>query len=57
MELHVSLTAAVPNGRWVKYIPQLDAITSTKMTISDGRAVPPQQARGSLVKVGNNTAH
>jgi L-alanine-DL-glutamate epimerase-like enolase superfamily enzyme len=42
MELHVSLTAAVPNGRWVEYIPQLDAITSTRMTISEGRAVPPQ---------------
>ena len=24
MELHVSLTAAVPNGAWVEYIPQLD---------------------------------
>jgi L-alanine-DL-glutamate epimerase-like enolase superfamily enzyme len=42
MELHVALTAAVPNGRWVEYIPQLDAITSTRMTISEGRAVPPQ---------------
>ena len=41
MELHVSLTAAVPNGRWVEYIPQLDAITSTRMTILEGRAVPP----------------
>ena len=28
MELHVSLTAAVPNGRWVEYIPQLDDLTS-----------------------------
>src|ERR1700682_6405628 len=27
MELHVSLTAAVPNGRWVEYIPQLDSLT------------------------------
>jgi L-alanine-DL-glutamate epimerase-like enolase superfamily enzyme len=43
MELHVSLTAAVPNGRWVEYIPQLDAITSAKMTISEGCAVPPQE--------------
>ena len=24
MELHVSLSAAVPNGAWVEYIPQLD---------------------------------
>jgi L-alanine-DL-glutamate epimerase-like enolase superfamily enzyme len=42
MELHVSLTAAVPNGRWVEYIPQLDAITSTRLRISEGRAVPPE---------------
>jgi len=40
MELHVSLCAAVPNARWVEYIPQLDAITATGMTISAGRAVP-----------------
>ena len=30
MELHVSLTAAVPNGAWVEYIPQLDAITTSR---------------------------
>ena len=40
MELHVGLAAAVPNGRWVEYIPQLDAITHTGMTIKEGRAVP-----------------
>ena len=42
MELHVSLTAAVPNGAWVEYIPQLDAITTSRMTMQDGHAVPPQ---------------
>jgi L-alanine-DL-glutamate epimerase-like enolase superfamily enzyme len=41
MELHVSLTAAVPNGAWVEYIPQLDAIASSRMAIEDGHAVPP----------------
>jgi L-alanine-DL-glutamate epimerase-like enolase superfamily enzyme len=41
MELHVSLTAAVPNGAWVEYIPQLDSITSSRMQIRDGHAVPP----------------
>ncbi len=41
MELHVSLTAAVPNGRWVEYIPQLDDITVQTMTIHEGHAVPP----------------
>ena len=41
MELHVSLTAAVANGAWVEYIPQLDSITTSRMTIDDGYAVPP----------------
>ena len=41
MELHVSLTAAVPNGAWVEYIPQLDAITTSRLTISAGPPAPP----------------
>jgi len=40
MELHVSLTAAIPNGRWVEYIPQLDSLTLERMRIENGRAVP-----------------
>ncbi len=40
MELHVSLCAAVPNARWVEYIPQLDDLTVSGMTIRDGRAIP-----------------
>jgi len=40
MELHVSLCAAVPNARWVEYIPQLDTITTSGMIIRDGKAVP-----------------
>jgi L-alanine-DL-glutamate epimerase-like enolase superfamily enzyme len=40
MELHVSLCAAVPNARWVEYIPQLDELTTEGMTIRAGRAVP-----------------
>ncbi len=40
MELHVSLCAAVPNARWVEYIPQLDAITTEGLTIRNGLAVP-----------------
>ncbi|WP_329549118.1 mandelate racemase/muconate lactonizing enzyme family protein [Streptomyces sp. NBC_01356] len=39
MELHVSLAAAVPNGMYVEYIPQLRAITRTELTVRDGRAV------------------
>jgi L-alanine-DL-glutamate epimerase-like enolase superfamily enzyme len=42
MELHVSLTAAVPNGAWVEYIPQLDSITTSRITLKDGHAIPPQ---------------
>jgi L-alanine-DL-glutamate epimerase-like enolase superfamily enzyme len=40
MELHVGLCAAVPNARWVEYIPQLDDLTGEKMTIRDGHAIP-----------------
>jgi L-alanine-DL-glutamate epimerase-like enolase superfamily enzyme len=42
MELHVSLAAAVPNGRYVEHIPQLRAITRTEMTVEAGHAVPPE---------------
>lgn len=41
MEIHVSLAAAVPNGAWVEYIPQLDDVTTSRMAIEDGCAVPP----------------
>lgn len=40
MELHVALCAAVPNARWVEYIPQLDELTTERMRIADGYAVP-----------------
>jgi L-alanine-DL-glutamate epimerase-like enolase superfamily enzyme len=41
MELHVSLTAAVPNGAWVEYIPQLDDVTTSRMAMADGHAIAP----------------
>jgi L-alanine-DL-glutamate epimerase-like enolase superfamily enzyme len=40
MELHVSLCAAVPNARWVEYIPQLDSLTEAPMRIEKGHAIP-----------------
>ena len=40
MELHVGLCAAVPNAAWVEYIPQLDDITTSRLAIRDGYAVP-----------------
>jgi L-alanine-DL-glutamate epimerase-like enolase superfamily enzyme len=44
MELHVALCAAVPNARWVEYIPQLDSLTTKGMTIADGYAIPSAEA-------------
>ncbi|SES22041.1 mandelate racemase/muconate lactonizing enzyme family protein [Rhizobium sp. NFR03] len=44
MELHVSLVCAVPNGRYVEYIPQLDDLTTKGMEIRDGRAVAPSDS-------------
>ena len=41
MELHVSLACAIPNGKYVEYIPQLDDLTTSRMTIEDGFAVAP----------------
>jgi len=42
MELHVSLACAVPNGAWLEYIPQLDAVASSRVAIDQGRAAPPE---------------
>lgn len=44
MELHVSLACAVPNGKYVEYIPQLDDLTTKGMEIRDGRAFAPSEA-------------
>lgn len=40
MELHVSLCCAVPNARWLEYIPQLDTITAEAMRIEGGHGLP-----------------
>jgi len=42
MELQVSLVGATPAGRWVEYIPQLDAVASSRLVIEDGHALVPQ---------------
>jgi L-alanine-DL-glutamate epimerase-like enolase superfamily enzyme len=44
MELHLSLSAAVPNGRWVEWIPQLSALTAKPVETVDGRGVAPSSA-------------
>jgi L-alanine-DL-glutamate epimerase-like enolase superfamily enzyme len=32
----------VPNASWVEYIPQLDDITTSRMQVADGHAIPPE---------------
>ena len=44
MELHVSLTCAVQNGKYVEYIPQLDDITTSRLKIENGMALAPMTA-------------
>jgi L-alanine-DL-glutamate epimerase-like enolase superfamily enzyme len=44
MEIHVSLVAAVPNGRYVEHIPQLRAVTTEPLEIRDGHAIAPSTA-------------
>ncbi len=41
MELHVSLTCAVPNAPMLEYIPQLDDITTSRLDIQNGQAHAP----------------
>jgi L-alanine-DL-glutamate epimerase-like enolase superfamily enzyme len=41
MELHVSLCCAVPNSRYLEYIPQLRAITRREIQVSAGVAFAP----------------
>jgi L-alanine-DL-glutamate epimerase-like enolase superfamily enzyme len=43
MELHVSLVCAVPNGKYVEYIPQLDDLTTKGMEIRNGCAIAPSE--------------
>ena len=40
MELHVSLCCAVPNSRWLEYIPQLDDLTTEGMRLENGHGYP-----------------
>ena len=44
MELHISLSCAVPNAPWVEYIPQLDSIALNRLQIKEGMALAPRQA-------------
>ncbi len=42
MELHLSLVCAVPNAKWLEYIPQLDTVTTGPITMQDGLAHAPE---------------
>lgn len=44
MELHVALCCAVPNARWLEYIPQLDGIVEAPLSIDAGEARPSDEA-------------
>lgn len=41
MELHVGLCGAVSNSRYLEYIPQLRAVTTTELVIEDGEGLVP----------------
>ncbi|WP_281155367.1 MFS transporter [Streptomyces sp. HYC2] len=43
MEIHVSLTAAIPNARYVEYISQLRAVTARQLRIADGLEHAPSE--------------
>lgn len=43
MELHVALVCAVPNGRLVEYIPRMDDLLASRMTMKNGRAFASQE--------------
>jgi L-alanine-DL-glutamate epimerase-like enolase superfamily enzyme len=42
MELHLSLVCAVPNAKWLEYIPQLDLVTEHGIAIEGGTALAPR---------------
>ena len=40
MELHLPLVCAIPNAKWLEYIPQLDTVTQSPMRVENGTAIP-----------------
>jgi L-alanine-DL-glutamate epimerase-like enolase superfamily enzyme len=43
MEIHLGLCCAVPNSRWLEFIPQLDLVTSSPIRIENGKAIPSEK--------------
>ena len=54
MELHVALCAAVPNARWVEYIPQLDASPPSRHDAST-TATPSRSTSPASASPGTST--
>ncbi len=44
MELHLPLVCAIPNAKWLEYIPQLDTVTNGPIRIEDGHAIPSDES-------------
>lgn len=40
MELHLPLVCAIPNAKWLEYIPQLDDVTISGIDMDNGYATP-----------------
>lgn len=61
MEIHVALCCAVPNSRWLEYIPQLDMVTEHGMRIENGRAIPSEEPGLGIAwdwdRIGKLTLH
>ena len=49
MELHLPLCCAVPNSAWLEHIPQLDAVTESRIEITDGVALAPDRPGHGIV--------
>jgi len=56
MELHLGLCCAVPNGRYLEYIPQLDMVTSTGIRVEKGKAIASQEPGNGIEWLGCKSA-
>ncbi len=61
MELHLGLCCAVPNGRYLEYIPQLDMVTSTGIRVEKGMAIASQEPGNGIewdwAEIGKYVVH
>ena len=61
MELHLGLCCAVPNGRYLEYIPQLDMVTSTGIRVEKGMAIASQEPGNGIewdwAAIGKHAVH